>query len=174
MIYVAIVTPLIFPFALYVLAIPLDNILDLGAFGTLTKLLAIVSGAAILLFLARTRKTIPPPRALFAWAALYAWAAASAFWATDQRSLFTALATSIELLVLYGAISVLPSNRAALRWVSMATIVGALLAATYGAYLFHSGADIYYNSHRLGSLLIPALLTQTSSQPRYCCQSHFA
>ena len=176
MVYVAIVAPLVFPFGLYIVAIPFDNILNLGAFGTLTKLLAIASGAAIFLFLARTRKAVPPPTALFAWAAFYAWAAASAFWAVDERSLFTALATSIELLILFGAVSILPSNRDAVQWVSLATIIGAFLAAAYGTYLFHNGVDIYYGSrlrittdtgaidpnHFAAALLLPIALCLTN------------
>jgi O-antigen ligase len=149
MIYAAIVAPIVFPFGLYVLAIPFDNLLDLFAFGTLTKLLAIASGAAILLYLARTKKAVAPPRALFFWIALYVWAAASTFWAIDQGSVFTALITSIELLVLYGAVSVFPANQRAVKWISSATVIGGVLAAAYGAYLFHNGTDIYYGTGRL-------------------------
>ena len=144
MIYAAIVAPLIFPFLLYVFAIPFDNILDLTSFGTLTKLLAIASGAAIVFFQIRTRRIVRPPRSLLLWAALYVWAAMSAFWAIDQRSVFVALATSLELLTLYAAISMLPADRNALRWISFATIAGGVIAAVYGSILFHNGVDLYY------------------------------
>ncbi len=45
LLYVAFTRPLAFPFGLYVLLVPFDNILSFGSFGTITKLLGIVSGA---------------------------------------------------------------------------------------------------------------------------------
>jgi putative inorganic carbon (HCO3(-)) transporter len=144
LVYVAIVAPLIFPFGLYVLLVPFDNLLDVGSFGTLTKLLAIAAGAAIILYLARKRRALPPPKSLLMWGAVYAWAAVTAFWALDQQAVFRLLLTSVELLILYGAISILPAERSTVRWVALATVAGGVLAAGYGAYLFHSGADIYY------------------------------
>jgi O-antigen ligase len=144
MAYIAIVAPLIFPFGLYVVAVPFDNILNITAFGTLTKLLAIVSGAAILLYVLRTRKAVAPPKSLLVWVALYAWAATTTFWAIDQKTVFALLPTSIELLILYAAISILPADRKAIVFLGACTVVGGVLAATYGAYLFHNGVDIYY------------------------------
>jgi putative inorganic carbon (HCO3(-)) transporter len=149
MVYAAVVAPLVFPFGLYVLAVPFDNILNLTAFGTLTKLLAIVSGAAIILYLVRTRRALPPPTSLLTWGALYTWAAVTAFWAIDPKEVFTALVTSIELVILYGAVSILPAERGTIRWVSIATIGGAVIAGAYGAYLFHNGIDLYYATGRL-------------------------
>ena len=149
MVYAAIIAPLIFPFGLYVLAVPFDNILNLTAFGTLTKLLAIISGAAIILYLIRTRRALPAPSSLLAWGALYTWAAVTAFWALDTKEVFTSLATSIELLILYGAVSILPAERGTIRWVTIATIGGAVIAGAYGAYLFHNGLDLYYATGRL-------------------------
>lgn len=149
MIYAAIVAPLIFPFGVYIVAIPFDNILNVTAFGTLTKLLAILSGAAIILYLMRTRRAIRPSRSLLLWCAFFAWATMSAFWAIDTKAVFTELATSIELLILYGAIAMTPANHRTVRFVSFATITGAVIAALYGAYLFHNGVDIYYSTGRL-------------------------
>lgn len=146
MAYIAIFAPLTFPFGLYVLAIPFDNLLELTAFGTLTKLMAIASGAALLFYMVRTRRAVPPPRALLIWCALYAWAAATTFWAINQTSVFDILPTSVELLILYAAVSILPADRQAIRWVALATVVGGVAAAAYGAYLFHNPANVYYGS----------------------------
>lgn len=142
--YVAIVAPLVFPFGLYVLLVPFDNILNVGAFGTLTKLLAIVAGAAIIFYLVRTKRAVAPPRSLLLWCAFLAWATLTAFWAIDQGAVFRMLPTAIELLILYAAISVLPAERSNFRYVALATIGGGILAAAYGAYLFHHGIDLYY------------------------------
>jgi O-antigen ligase len=145
-IYLAIVAPLVMPFGLYVGLIPFDNLLSLSAFGTLTKVLGIASGAALIFYLVRTRRALRPTPSLFFWAALYLWAAATAFWAYDQQLVFEQLLTSIQLVVLYAAISIFPADRGALRWTAFAIVAGGLAAAAYGAYLFHNGVDIYYGA----------------------------
>lgn len=174
--YVAIVAPIILPFGLYVGLIPFDNILDFSAFGTLTKLLGIVAGGAIILYLLRTRRAVPAPKSLLLWFALYLWAATTAFWAFDQQPVFATLATSLALVILYAAISVFPADSGHFRWVSFAVVAGGLVAAAYGVYLFHSGVDIYYGSrlrittdtsaidpnHFAAALLLPIALCLTN------------
>ncbi|MBV8720842.1 MAG: O-antigen ligase family protein, partial [Candidatus Eremiobacteraeota bacterium] len=142
--YFAIVAPLVLPFGLYVGLVPFDNLLSVSAFGTLTKFLGAVSGAALILYLLRTRRALMPGPSLFLWAALTVWAATTAFWALDSQLVFAQVGTLLELVVLYAAISVFPADRAAVRWTMFAVIVGGIAAAAYGAYLFHNGTDIYY------------------------------
>lgn len=142
--YVSIVAPLVLPFGLYVGLVPFDNLLTISAFGTLTKILGIAAGMAIVIYLLRTRRAIAPSPSLFWWAALYVWAATTAFWAIDPQAVFSQLATSLELLILYAAISIFPADRNSVRWTSFAVIAGGICAAAYGAYLFHNGVDIYY------------------------------
>ncbi len=144
LLYVSIVAPLILPFGLYVGLVPFDNILTISTFGTLTKILGIAAGMAIVIYLLRTRRALPPSRSLFLWAGLYIWAATTAFWALDPQVVFGQFATSIELVVLYAAVSVFPADRNSVRWTSFAVVAGGICAAAYGAYLFHNGADIYY------------------------------
>lgn len=142
--YTAIVTPLVSPFGLYVLLVPFDNLLSVSAFGTLTKFLGLISGAALLFYLLRTRRMMLPSPSLLLWGAFFVWAAASAFWASDEQLLLPQLGTSLSLVCLYAVISLFPAENAALRWTSIAVIAGGLLAAAYGTYLFHSGVDVYY------------------------------
>jgi hypothetical protein len=148
-VYLAVVAPIVFPFGLYVMLVPFGNLLDIPALGTLTKVLGVIAGVALLTFLLRTHRAIKPPNALFIWAALVVWMGATAFWAIDQKSVFTLLPTPLELLVLYAAISVFPSDRNALRAASVAAVLGGVAAAMYGAYLFHSGIDIAGHGNRL-------------------------
>lgn len=145
-IYLAALAPLLVPFGLYVLLVPFDNLLSVGGFGTLTKMLGIASGGAILLYLLRTRRALPPTPALFFWAAFTLWAATTAFWAMDPTLVFGQLGTTLALVILYGAISVFPADTNAVRWTTAFVIGGSLCAAAYGAYLFHNGTDIYYGS----------------------------
>ncbi|MGC1381253.1 MAG: O-antigen ligase family protein [Candidatus Baltobacteraceae bacterium] len=147
--YLAIVAPAIFPFGSYAALVPFDNLLDVAAFGTLTKILGILTGVAFLAFMLRTRRAVSPPKALFIWSALVVWLAATAFWAIDQQSVFALLPTACELVVLFAAVSVFPSDRKAVSACVIATVAGGVAAALYGAYLFHSGIDIAARSNRL-------------------------
>ncbi|HTU80837.1 MAG TPA: O-antigen ligase family protein, partial [Candidatus Acidoferrales bacterium] len=142
LLYAAIVAPMIFPFCLYVVLVPFDNVLNVSAFGTLTKMLGIVSGAAILFFLLRTHRAVRPPRELLIFYGLYFWMALTAFWAIDPPTVFALLPTAISLLVLYTAICVFPADDRSVRWVALSTIAGGVVAAGYGAYLFHAGMDV--------------------------------
>lgn len=138
--YAALVAPVAFPFSFYVLFVPFDNILELGTLGTLTKLLAIVSGAFIVLYLLRTGRACRPSPALLVWAALYLWMAATAFWALDQAAVFSLLPTALQLFALYVAIALYPADRNTVRWAFGATLIGGFLAAAYSLYLFSHGA----------------------------------
>ncbi|MBV8489144.1 MAG: O-antigen ligase family protein [Candidatus Eremiobacteraeota bacterium] len=171
LLYAAIVAPLVFPFCAYVALVPFDNILDISAFGTLTKILGIVSGAAILFYLVRTRKAVRPSPALLLFGALYFWMVLSAFWALDTASVFSLLPTMVALLVLYAAISLFPADERSVRWVVLTTILGSVVAALYGAYLFHHGLDARNNrlwittdtgtidpNHFAAAMLLPAAL----------------
>ena len=55
-IYLALRWPLASAFGLYVLLVPFDNLLNTGSFGTMTKLLGMVAGAALLLYVVRQRR----------------------------------------------------------------------------------------------------------------------
>ncbi|MBV8149503.1 MAG: O-antigen ligase family protein [Candidatus Eremiobacteraeota bacterium] len=149
LVYLSIVAPLVFPFGLYVLSVPFDSITTLTSFGSLTRLLAMISGVAILLFVARTRRAVPPPRALLWWVAFYAWAAATAFWAIDDRPVFGALSTALQLLALYTAVAMIPIERNGLRFVCVTVVVGGVAAAAYAIYQLHSGNLAGVSANRL-------------------------
>jgi O-antigen ligase len=140
--YCAICTPMVFPFTLYVMLVPFDNLLATSAtFGTLTRLFAMVCGAAILIWLLRTRRAIMPDRSVFVWGLLWLWSAASLIWAIDPVFGFTHLLTFAQLLALYLAVSLVPIERRALRIVVAAVVLGGVIAAAYGTYLFTHGVD---------------------------------
>lgn len=140
--YCAIFAPMVFPFTFYVALVPFDNLLGTSAaFGTVTRLLAIVCGAAIVFWLIRTRRAIMPDRSVFLWGLLWFWSAASMIWAIDPIFGSTHLLTFTQLLALYVVVSLVPIERRALSIVVAAILVGSIIASGYGAYLFTHGAD---------------------------------
>src|SRR5579872_2704767 len=58
--YAALARPVVFPLALYAALIPFDAILSFAQFGTMTKLLAILSGAALVLWIVRFKTYMKP------------------------------------------------------------------------------------------------------------------
>jgi O-antigen ligase len=140
--YAAIVAPLAFPFTVFVALVPFDNVLNPDGTGTITRLLAIVSGLALLFYIVRTRHAVRPSGWLLVWVALYAWMAASAFWALDTAAVFSLFPTAAQLLALYVAVSLFPADVRALRWVAGTALIGGVLAAGYGAFLFTHGVDV--------------------------------
>ncbi|MBV8117432.1 MAG: O-antigen ligase family protein [Candidatus Eremiobacteraeota bacterium] len=143
--YAALTAPLVFPFALFVLLVPFDNLLGFSSAGTVTKLVAVASGLALVLYLVRTRRIAVPDRSILWWGGLALWVVASLLWAIDPEYGASRVATLLELMALFGAVSLMPVDRRALGWIVAAVIVSGVLAGGYGAYIFHSGIDVSKN-----------------------------
>jgi len=141
-VYLAIRKPLIFPFCLYVALIPFDNIMEIQSFGTVTKLLAICSGAAFILAIARSKKMQTPPLAAGLWVSFFLWASVTTLWAISPVDSLIRLATYVQLIILYVVVSAMPATEFDLKVLVWATILGSLAAAVYGYYLFHSGQGV--------------------------------
>jgi exopolysaccharide production protein ExoQ len=140
LLYAALTAPLAFPFGLYALLTPFDSILSLPQFGTLTRLLGLATGAAMLFFMLRTRRFGEPHPNLVYWLLLYLWMGASMFWAIDSQTSLELLPTAVQLLVLYIVVSMFRLDVRGLRVAVGAVVAGGILGAIYGAYLYHSGA----------------------------------
>lgn len=134
--------PLLLPFGIFVLLVPFDNLLALKSFGTLTKLLGLVSDAAFFAWFVRTRMYVIPGRALISWLLFVVVAGASFIWAPNT-TLGVPTALSIgSLMILYALVSFMPLTRKTYEAVLACTVLGATMAALYGAYLFHRGIDV--------------------------------
>jgi len=143
--YLAIRQPILFPFGLYVVLIPFDHLLLLPQFGTLTRLLAIASGAALALSLVRKKQFFAPGWSLAIWGMFVLWAAASFIWAIDvsPRSV-SGFATLLQLFLLFAVLSLTRVNDQNLKLLLFCVILGALAAAAFGLYLFHGGGQSVY------------------------------
>jgi O-antigen ligase len=140
--YAAIVAPLVFPFSLFVVLVPFDNLLAMNAFGTATRLLAMACGACLVFWLLRTRQAIAPDRAMWWWLLLAVWAATSMIWAIDPDASVAHMLTLCQLLSLYGALSLMPIERRTLYIILAATVLSGALASAYGSYVFRHGIDV--------------------------------
>ncbi len=137
--YAAIVAPIVFPFGLYVLVTPFDNLTTVGTFGSATKAFAILSVFALLLYQLRIRKTATPSRSNLWWIIVFSWMALTEMWAIDQQTGVQRLTSVVLLLLLYLVVAATPITRREL-WITFAlTIVGGTLAALYGVHLARNG-----------------------------------
>jgi O-antigen ligase len=67
---------------------------------------------------------------------------ATLFWTMDLPMSSSMLATALQLFALYIVVSMFPIDLAQLRFARRMVIAGGVLAASYGIYLFHSGAGV--------------------------------
>ncbi|MEO9170944.1 MAG: hypothetical protein ABI282_05240, partial [Candidatus Baltobacteraceae bacterium] len=135
--YVALTRPLVFPFGLYVLLIPFDNLLSTGSFGTITKLLGILSCGFFFLWTIRQHVPAPKSRSVFVLVALVLWMLLSATWALDQGVALQGIPTYAGLIVLYIVVTMVPVTVVQFRALLFLTVVSGLAAAAYGANVFY-------------------------------------
>ena len=140
--YGAIAAPLIFPFGIFLIAVPFDNLLAFSSFGTLTKILGIACAAAMILWLVRTKRFVVPDRSLLGWAAFVVFAVCSFGWAVDPVRGIPDVATLCSLFGLYAVVSFMPVDRRTLGIVAATIVAGGTLAGLYGGYLFHHGVAV--------------------------------
>lgn len=135
--YAALRWPLEALFGLYVALVPFDNLLNTGSFGTLTKLLGIVAGGFLLLWIVRRNLvsfSAPPLRIL---CLLAIWMFVTALWAPDQKAALGMMSTLGGLMLLYAVISMVPVSPTQFRTLLLLVVAGGLCAAAYGANMFY-------------------------------------
>jgi len=143
-IYLAITRPLLFPFGLYVVLIPFDNLLGISHWGTLTRLAAICSGLAVAFWAVRKRQILPVRPPVILWGMFVLWSAATFSWALNISPYAQAsLGTLVQLFLLYAALSLIPVTDRDLSVIIMCVILGAVAAAAFGLYLYTHGMANY-------------------------------
>ena len=142
LLYAGLLAPLVFPFSTYVVAVPLDEILTIPSFGTLERLIGILTAVALLFYMLRTKRFVDPSRWLASWVLLYLWMGASLLWAMDVAKSVEMILTALQLLALYVVVSMFPITFKQLTGVLYAVIAGGAIAAGYALYLFSTGVSI--------------------------------
>jgi exopolysaccharide production protein ExoQ len=154
--YLAITRPFIFPFAFFVIAVPVDNLLGITNLysnsnalmgqtqhvATVTKVLGLLSGVAFSLWLVRTRKFVKPPTAAILSIVLLIWMGLSVLWALDPNTALQSLTTYAELIILFFVVSIMPVNSVDFAAFVGAVIFGALCTGAYSVYQYYAGGGI--------------------------------
>lgn len=159
----------------YAALVPFDELLGIGIGASVTKGLAILVGAALVLSMASMRRATLPSLSLGIWAVLTAYVGATIFWAIDPARATAVFGPFLEYVLLLAAMSMYPMTRRDMWVVLGCTIGGALIAAAYGSYAFQTSLSITsdrlligYNSDKVidsnefaAGLLMPISLVLT-------------
>ena len=132
--------PYVFPYGLYVMLIPFDNLLRLGGAGTLTKLLGMAAAVFVVLQVLRERRIGRAPLAVYLALAYMAWLIASVLWSPDLPMAMVDVQSMASLILLYAIFAVAPIGARDLRAVAVCAVIGGVLSSVYGIYLLHAGA----------------------------------
>lgn len=134
-------SPLIFPYGAYAVLVPFDLLLSVPALGTAARLCGAVSGAALLLWLVRSRTFVMPGMATAAWGAFVAWAGLSMLWTMNPQNAAHEFGTLAQIGLLYAIVALVPASLSNLRVVFAAVAAGGLVAAAFGIHeLAHPSA----------------------------------
>jgi O-antigen ligase len=134
--------PLIFPYGLYAIVAPLDVLTSLSKQdGTIARLLGLVSAAALVFYIVRTRTMRAPPRAVVCLGLFCGWMALSTLWSVGNDPGKETL-TLLQIAGLYLAVALFPTRRRDLIPLLAMLLIGGVVAAGIGIYEFRaSGAE---------------------------------
>jgi O-antigen ligase len=127
----------LFPYGIYVVLIPFDNMLKISGSGTLTKMLGILSTLFIIVYAFRRKGLNPPPLTLYVWLAFLMWLLISLTWTVDASNGFYDAQSMISLIGMYAVLSVAPVEERDLRAICTCLVLGGIASSFYGMYLLH-------------------------------------
>jgi O-antigen ligase len=137
LIALAIARPYLFPYGLYIVLVPFDNLLSIGNGSTLTKLIGALTIVAVLVSILRERRIVRPPLTVPLVIAYTFWMLLSMFWTVDAGPAWLDVQTVFGLALLYTVLSTAPIEERDLRTICLLVVIGGVAAALYGIWFFH-------------------------------------
>lgn len=137
LIALALQRPFLFPYGLYVVLVPFDNLLSLGAGGTLTKLTGALTILAVLIAIVRGRRVVRPTLTVPVAIVFTFWMLLTTFWAPDFGLAMQDVTTTFSLVALYVVLSIAPVEERDLRTICTMIVISGVAAALYGIWYFH-------------------------------------
>ncbi len=152
LVWLALARPVLFPYALFALLVPFDNLLGIGSSGTVTRLLGLASGACFLFAIVRTRRVIAPGATILWIAAMLLYGAITLVWSVDPATGNLDWRTLFELGALYTIASFVPIQARDLRAIVIAIVLGGVIAGLFGIYTFHGERGALLSADATGRL----------------------
>jgi hypothetical protein len=137
--------------ALYAVLVPFNSLfVSEGGAATLTKMLGILAGGALVFSMILKMQVVPPSRAMQLLLALTIYAGLTVCWAIDPQLALRSYFIYLSYIGLYVVIAFYPATESEVRLVVSATIAGALACAAYGGFLFWQGQHVYETRVSIG------------------------
>jgi hypothetical protein len=135
--YLAFRYPLVFPFGLYVLLVPFDNILQVTSGATYVRLIAMLAALALIARMLLLRRFVKPATGWYAWAAFVAWAGISLMWTPDLPESQRVYGIVLQNFLMMTVLALYPLREIEFRWLAIMTVASGFLAGLYA--LSHRG-----------------------------------
>jgi O-antigen ligase len=132
----AYVRPYVFPYGLYVVLQPFENLLGGGPSGSVIKLLGVGGTVAILFVIFRQRRIVRPHVTLTIAGLYVLWVLLSSIWAVDMNIALSDAQTIFSLVAMFAVLSVAPISERDLRAIRLAIIASGVAASLYGIWYF--------------------------------------
>ncbi len=126
--------PYLFPYGLYIMIQPFENLLGNGRSGSVIKLIGACAMAAVVVLILRRRRLIRPPVTLAIAAVYVLWTLLSSMWAVDMGLAFVDAQTVFTLVALFAVFAVAPIDERDLRAICTAVILSGIAASVYGIW----------------------------------------
>jgi hypothetical protein len=130
--------PYVFPYGLYIVMIPFDNLFQIPGAGTMTRILGLAAAVVIAVHAARTHRLSSPPLALYLWLGFLLWLLAGFMHTPDFEQAQLSAQQMVSLVALFAVLSVAPVSQQNLRTICAAIVLGGVVASLYGLYLMHN------------------------------------
>jgi O-antigen ligase len=130
-------SPYLFPYCMYVLLVPFDNLLRIGPGGTLTKLMGLMSAVAIATVIVREKRIVRPPVTVYVAFGYALWTLASVFWAANVAAAIVDAQTMFSLVLMYFVLAAAPIAERDLRAICACIVLSGVAASAYAFVAFH-------------------------------------
>ena len=135
LVLLALRNPYLFPYGLYILLIPFDQLLSIGSAGTITKFLGLAATVFVLIYIIRKRMIMRPPLPLYFALPYFGLVLLSIMWTPSIRTASVEAPSISSYVLMYAVLSLAPLDRAQLRTICSCILIGGVLGALYGMYM---------------------------------------
>lgn len=136
-IYFTLKRPLIFPFGLYILMVPIDPIL--GQTTTWTRMVALVTGVALVFNMIATRRMLAPPKSWTAWALFVLLSCLTMLWTIDADRTIFSLTMLLQLFLFFSVLAIYPAERSDVRLLGAFVVASGAIISTWGLAQYIQG-----------------------------------
>ena len=136
LITLALLRPYLFPYGLFVVMQPFENLLGGGPSGSIVKLLGACSAAAVIVYMFRRHRLVRPPVTVAIAGAYVLWMLLSSMWAVDMGLGLNDAQTMFYLFAMFAVLASAPIGERDLRTICLAIVASGIAASIYGIWFF--------------------------------------